>query len=142
MFGPLVLTTVASLISFSVMHADTIPFKTVDRGGQSGIEEPRQVVVRTAADWQKLWKEHAPERPAPTIDFTQSMVVAVFMGYRPTGGYAVEITAIDKQDSAVVVTYRERKPQPSDIVTQVITMPYHLVALNKASGEIRFTRAP
>ena len=142
MFGPFALTAVASLLSLSVMRADTVPFKTVDRGGQSGIEEPRQVVVRTAADWQKLWKEHAPERPAPTIDFTESMVVAVFMGYRPTGGYAVEITAIDKQDRAIVVRYRERKPQPSDIVTQVITMPYHLVALTKMPGDVRFTRAP
>jgi len=119
-----------------------VPFKTIERGGQSGIEEPRQVVVRTAPEWEKLWKEHALDRPLPPIDFTRSMVVGVFLGYRPTGGHSVEITGIERKDGDTVVTYRERKPQKTDIVTQVITMPYHLVSLDKVAGEVRFTRAP
>jgi len=119
-----------------------VSFKTIDRGGQSGIEEPRQVVVRTAAEWEKLWKEHALDRPLPPVDFTKAIVVGVFLGYRPTGGYGVEITGIERKDGEAVVTYRERKPQKTDIVTQVITMPYHLVSLDKIAGEVRFTRAP
>ncbi len=119
-----------------------VAFKTIERGGQSGIEEPRQVVVRTASEWEQLWKAHALDRPLPPIDFTRSMVIGVFLGYRPTGGYAVEITGIERKDSEAVVTYRERKPQKTDIVTQMITMPYHLVSLDKVDGEVRFTRAP
>ena len=121
---------------------EAVPFKTIDRGGQSGIEEPRQVVVRTAAEWEKLWKEHALDRPLPPVDFTRSMVIGLFLGYRPTGGYGVEITGIERKDSEAVVTYRERRPQKTDIVTQVITMPFHLVSLDKVTGEVRFTRAP
>jgi hypothetical protein len=47
-----------------------ISFTTVVAGPSSHIEEPRQVVVRTAADWQTLWKSHKPDSAAPLVDFT------------------------------------------------------------------------
>ena len=59
---------------------------TVAQGAMSNIEEPRQVVVRTAAEWQALWKEHSPETALPAVDFAQSTVVGVFLGSRPNSG--------------------------------------------------------
>jgi hypothetical protein len=121
--------------------ADPVAFKTLDRGEQSNIENAREVVVRTAAEWTALWKEHAPSQRPPAVDFTQSMIVGVFLGYRPTGGHSVEITRIDREGADLVVTYRERRPAKSDIVTQVITMPYQLVTIERFAGPVRFTRA-
>jgi hypothetical protein len=122
-------------------QTNTVPFKTIDRGQQSGIENAREVVVRTAAEWTTVWKEHAPDRTQPTIDFTTSMVVGIFLGTRATGGHSVEIASITRDGANLVVTYRERRPSSSDIVTQVITMPYHLVSLERSPGTVRFTRA-
>src|SRR5262245_36144035 len=42
------------------------PFATVAKGAMSNIEEPRQVVVRTEAEWQALWKQHDGNNAAPT----------------------------------------------------------------------------
>jgi PrcB C-terminal len=130
-----------SAVCCAAAPADPVTFKTIDRGGQSNIESAREVVVRTAADWTKLWSEHAGGRPRPRVDFTRSMVVGVFLGSRSTGGYSVDITRIEREGSDLVVTYRERKPDPADIVTQVITMPYHLVTTERFAGPIRFARA-
>jgi hypothetical protein len=118
-----------------------VAFKPLERGQQSNIESAREVVVRTAAEWTALWKEHAADRPRPAVDFTRSMVVGVFLGSRPTGGHSVDITRIDREGTALVVTYRERRPAAADIVTQVITMPYDLVTIEPFSGPIRFVRA-
>jgi PrcB C-terminal len=121
--------------------ADPMPFKTIDRGGHSEIEEAREVVAHTAAEWSTLWRQHAPDRPRPAVDFTRSMVIGVFLGSRPTGGYAVDVERIDGSEREVTVTWREAKPPADAVVTQVITTPYHLVTVDHVAGAVRFARA-
>ena len=116
-------------------------FKMVDRGDQSVVEDRREVVVRTAAEWAAFWKTHAPARPRPAVDFSKAMVVGIFVGTRPTGGHSVEITRIERQDDALVVTYREQRPATSDIVTQILTSPYVLVMTDRFAGPVRFVRS-
>lgn len=130
-----------SAVCCAAATADPVPFKTLDRGQQSYIEDAREVVARTAAEWTALWKQHAPERRPPGVDFTRSMVIGVFVGSRPTGGHSVEITRIEREGAELVVTYREKRPNPSDMVTQVITMPYDLVTTERFDGTVRFTRS-
>lgn len=129
-----------SIVGFAAATGEPVPFKPLDRGQQSFIEDAREVVVRTAAEWTALWKQHAPDQRPPAVDFTRSMVVGVFLGSRPTGGYTVEITRVDREATDLVVTYREQRPSKSDIVTQVITMPYELVTTDRFAGSVRFTR--
>jgi hypothetical protein len=114
---------------------------TVAQGTMSNIEEPRTVVVRTAAEWQALWKEHDPEHAAPAVDFAQSMVVGVFLGARPTAGFAVEITAVKADGNRTIVEYVERRPSRDDFVAQVVTSPFHLVRLMRTAGAVEFRRA-
>lgn len=113
---------------------------TVAQGAMSNIDEPRQVVVRTAAEWQALWKAHDPEGATPVVDFEVSMVAAVFLGSRPTAGFAVEITAVKTEGTRLVVEYRERRPPPDAIVAQVLTSPFHIVRLARATGPVEFRR--
>lgn len=116
-----------------------VPFATVAQGAMSNIEEPRQVVVRTAAEWQALWKEHG-RAATPTVDFTQSMVVAVFLGTRPTAGFSVAITAVKTEGTRTVVEYLEREPSRDAFVGQVLTSPFHAVRLARTAGPVEFRR--
>jgi hypothetical protein len=116
--------------------------RVLDRGAQSGIEEARQVVVRTAAEWNALWKQHAPQRPVPAVDFGREVVAAVFLGSRPSGGFAVQIVGTAPQAGTLVVQYRETKPGADAIAAQVITSPFQLVALPKADGDVKFEKVP
>src|SRR5829696_2876431 len=94
---------------------------TVAQGSRSGIEEHREAIVRTAAEWQALWKIHGASTSPPVIDFANDMVVAIFLGTRPTGGYRVEITAAHPEAQSLVVDYVERRPGADDIVSQALT---------------------
>jgi len=132
--------TAGSAVCCAGVFVEPVTFKTIDRGVQSNIESRREVVVRTAAEWARLWKEHTINGQPPEVDFAQSMVVGIFLGSRSTGGHGVEITRIDRENAELVVTYRERQPGKSDIVTQVITMPYHLVTVERFPGLVRFKR--
>lgn len=115
-------------------------FATVAQGAMSNIEAPRQVVVRTASEWQTLWREHGQDGPAPPVDFTVSTVVGVFAGSRPTAGYAVEITAVKTEGNRTIVEYRERQPPRDALVLQVITSPFHLVRVPRTGAAIEFRR--
>lgn len=131
---------------FTLLHAaaaqpQTIPFATVARGHHGGIEESREAVVRTESEWKALWKENAADQPEPSVDFAKSIVAGVFLGTRSTGGYAVEITAVERQGADVVVRYRETKPDPSMMVTQVLSSPFHIVSFEKTTGEVKFQKA-
>lgn len=117
-----------------------IDLMTVAQGVMSGIEEPRQVVVRTMAEWRALWQEHGAQGAAPDVDVSRSMVVAVFLGTRPTAGFGVEITAVKSTGKSVVVEYRERRPAPGALTAQILTFPFHIVRIASVSGPIEFKR--
>jgi hypothetical protein len=115
---------------------------TLAQGPMSRIEEPRQVVVRSAAEWQALWKEHDPDRMAPGVDLTQSIVVAVFLGSRPTAGFAVEIVGVSHEAKRSVVEYVERRPPPGGVTAQVLTAPFHIARIARTDSPIEFRRRP
>lgn len=117
-------------------------FRTVERGSQSNIDSQSRVVVRSAAEWTKLWKTHNFDKPEPRVDFDEEMVVGVFMGSRPTGGYTVEIVSLADKDGTLVVSYRETSPRPGTMTAQVLTFPYHLIATAKRSGDVTFEKVP
>src|SRR3954468_17397949 len=94
-------------VSCLTVLADPLPFKTFDRGQYSHIERPRQVVVRSVAEWTALAKQHGRAGPPPPIDFAHQMLVDFFLGSRPTGGYDVEITRIERQGADLAVPWRE-----------------------------------
>lgn len=107
----------------------------------SGIAAPRQVVAKTQDEFDKLWREHAPGRPAPNVDFTKNMVVGVFLGSRPSGGFSVEITNVRRDGDALVVTWTERRPAPDQMAAQVMTAPAQLVSVPRFDGQVRFEKA-
>jgi hypothetical protein len=106
----------------------------------SAIDAPRQVVAKTAAEFQSLWRAHAPGRPTPNVDFAANMVVAVFLGSRPSAGYSVHITGVRRDGDALVVTWAERRPAPDQMAAQVMTAPAQIVAVPRFDGPIRFEK--
>jgi PrcB C-terminal len=117
----------------------TIVFAMLAQGTNSQITEARQVVVRTADEWQTLWKAHGATA-APPVDFSKSMVVGVFLGERNSAGYGVQITSVRQTPDAIVVEYRERRPAPGSMTAQVITSPFQLVSIPRDARKIEFTQ--
>ena len=118
-----------------------VPITTIGQGSQSGIESRREVLVRTAGEWQALWKEHDPDAPLPRVDFEKSMVIGVFLGFRNTGGYSVAITSIERAGDEIVVTWKESRPGPQDITSQVLTFPFQLARIERLDGKVVFKQA-
>ena len=130
----------AALIAAAALQGGP-PLRALDKGDQSNMDDVRQSVARTPAEWNTLWRQHAPDRTQPKVDFAREMVVGVFMGSRPTAGFAVEIFGTRDEGGMLVVQYRETRPARGMVSAQVITSAYHIVALPTRSGDVKFERA-
>jgi VWFA-related protein len=115
-----------------------VQMQTVNADIMSAVDRPEQVVARNDNEWQALWRRHAPGRPAPAVDFTKNMVIAVFLGSRPSGGYQVQIVGVRSAGATLVVQWSEQRPGPGQVAAQVMTAPAHIVSVPRHAGEVRF----
>ena len=135
-------TPSTSSTNLSVPNPEPIRILRDWQGSQCGVSQARQLVVRDPGEWKTIWKQMAatrePEPPAPEIDFEKEMVVGVFLGEKPTGGYTVRITRLRSIPEGVEVQVRETSPPPGSLVAQVLTQPYHLVTVERKEGRVKF----
>ncbi len=119
---------------------DPVPMTPLNSDRMSGIDRVQQTVVRTDAEWRALWQEHAPGRPAPVVDFNTRMVLAVFLGSRPSGGYMVQITQVRDEGNGLLVEWIEGRPAPGTSAASVMTAPSFLVTVPRRDGPVRFEK--
>ena len=124
-----------------------LAFQTVAKGFRSGIRAPLQTVVRTESEWHALWQKHTSLQsnpPAlPPIDFKSEIVVAIFLGEKPTGGSAVEITGAERSDGALTVTYDEKSSRPGGMTIQAFTQPFDIIRVAVTGiDKVTFRRLP
>jgi protease stability complex PrcB-like protein len=128
--GVTIALSAAALIGSAVQPRSP---RTIAKGDQSNIESPTQVLARTEAEWVALWRRHAGDRERPPVDYTREMVVGVFMGSRPNAGFSTAIVSSMEVKGVLVVRYRETIPPAGTVTAQILTFPYHLVAIPKAA---------
>jgi hypothetical protein len=125
--------------------AQTLPIRSLKKGAFSGIREVKQEVIKNAEAWEKLWKQHTTAAGGadniPAVDFSKEMVVAVTMGSKRTGGYAIEIVAAEAQDKALKISVKKSSPPPDAMTIQALTAPFHFVAVPKSDLKPEFVIA-
>jgi hypothetical protein len=124
------------MMDSSSQSKSQVTFHTVGKGSRSGVRAFRQSVVRTQAEWEMLWQRHTSAEtnlsPPPALDFNKEIAVAIFLGEKPTGGFAVEIVRVERIGDELVINYKEASPAPGAIVTQALTQPFHIVRIDGA----------
>jgi len=71
------------------------------------------------------------------IDLKKQMVIVIFAGEKPTGGYSVELKSLEVKEK-LVVHWNLKTPGPDDIVTQAITYPELILLVDRFDGEVVF----
>ena len=96
-------------------------------------------VVSDAASFDTLWLQHnGSSQQKPEVDFDKETVLAVFSGQKKTGGYQIEITKISQSGSTLNVSYKETSPASSDLTSQVLTSPAHMVKISLSKSQNNF----
>jgi VWFA-related protein len=111
----------------------------VVEGAISGVAELREVVARNEEEWQQLWRTLPFKRAAPKVTFENTMIVAVFLGERPTAGYKPEITAVRLEGGTLVVEWQERTPSHAGN-PPTVTTPFAVAGVPMHAGPVRFEK--
>lgn len=120
---------------------------TVAKGENSRIADRRRVVVRAPDAWASLWAAHAGAASSapPEIDFATTIVAGAFAGQRSGGGYVIEIVGAVDEGGGTRLMVDERPPAldaeggQSHFREEGAGAPFHMVALPRTGGEIRWT---
>ena len=138
----LVPKTIQPVYFVPVQGAPTPPITINDafQGVNSSALLPQAVVSRDTLAWSKFWTDTFKGAvTAPTVDFAQYMAVGVLLGPKPSGGYAVTITSVDRVADRLVVNYRTTAPVPGQVVTQAPTAPYAIAIIPTSPLPVTFS---
>lgn len=123
-------------------EASNVPFVNEWKGVHANRETSGQIVARDLKTWQDAWKTMQgnvkPGPDTPQTDFNKNEIIAVFMGQKPSGGYAVEIVGVEKKTDKLVVKVKESSPPPDAMVTMALTSPYHVVEIPRTDLAVEF----
>ena len=117
------------------------------KSGGLSYREPGGMVFRDKVSWEIFWDNHClaisaggGKVAAPEVDFSSQMLVGVFSGEKPTGGYGIAIQRILESPKTVIVEYLEKSPAPDAIVTMAVTYPCHIVSLSRSEKNVVFKK--
>jgi hypothetical protein len=119
-----------------------IEFQTIVKGYYSGHTSSAYYVIDNQENWTNVWNEYqrifTPQYPPPEVNFSESLVIAVFMGEQTSGGFEIAIKSIHPRNNLLVVNVDKTHPGPHCIVTLALTQPYHIIKLDKIDKQIVF----
>ena len=110
------------------------------------------VCFRSQEEMARVWvADGGKAENRPKVDWEKEMVLALFAGEKPTGGFKVEIEKViqvqvkDKKGGRetlrtkdLVVLYRGTAPAPGAAATDALTYPAHVVVVPKSEGQVLF----
>jgi hypothetical protein len=129
--------------------------RVLSNRARSTMDQPLRTVLRSEEEWKKLSAKAfavkpapvpvgvegaAPKNPVAGVDWSREMVVAIFLGIKPTSGYRVAITEARPVEGKLVVAYTERAPGKGAITLQALTAPYALAVVPKSNLPVEWKR--
>lgn len=115
-------------------------FVDVTSGVQSRVNETGGIVARNDAELQALWSRLGLERAMPRVTFENTMIVAVYLGSRPSAGYGAEIVGVRRDGETMIVEWVERLPRGDAAAEETVTTPYVIVGVPAFAGDVQFAK--
>jgi len=122
-----------------------VAFKIIAKGQHSNISLANQLVIKNRADWLQLLKINGDtsiinkkNSKSFAIDFSDNIVIALFAGQQPTGGYSIGVSHIKKVNDNLFVTLSFTEPNKNDNVSLALSQPYIFLSTEKIDGKVIF----
>ena len=124
-----------TILVLSILDKNRIEFQTISKGTSSGHKKAAYYIIENEDKWADIWNQHVrfylPPPPSPEVNFSETTIIAVFMGECNTGGYGIEIKSILDMNQSVVVKVEKTYPGKGCGRTMAVTEPYHIVRIER-----------
>jgi hypothetical protein len=112
-----------------------IPYRQVGEGNLAALTGSLSVIrdPQTWADFVSASGLRDPAGHAPHVNFSTEMAVALFLGQRPSGGYQITVTRVERRGTWLVIMATESVPC---VAILILTNPVAVVAVPKSTDPI------
>ena len=133
-----------------ILDLQCMEFQTISKGHVSGHKNSAYYVIENESEWAVVWNHHAsvywPSQPPPEIDFSKTMIIAVFGGEFTVLGYGIEIKEVIDTPQCAIVKVENTCTVSSGswdslrwyAVIPALCQPYHIIKMNRVDKEITF----
>jgi len=132
----------ALLVAAKDAEFETVNFQTVIKSQSSGHQFQASYLIGNQEQWNILWSKiragTIPREPPPEVDFNRYILLAHFMGARPSSGYEVEFVELFERGNKLYVRVLEIHPGPNCLTLTVITRPFHAIKVPRTEKQIEF----
>lgn len=118
-------------------------------GYQSSLDEESLEVINDTERFTELYfaSDTNLSNEIPTVDFDESTIIAIHLGFKPSLGYQVQVRDVTESASHINVNYVVESPSEGCEVDLAISYPYCFMAIDKTDKEVLFnatqeTRCP
>jgi hypothetical protein len=137
------LSGVRASATFQTSHPVLVNYRVLLSGTQSALHQPVRLVLQDRDALARFLREHAPDQPTavPLVDFGRQLVVAEWLGDRPTTGYRVRL---GEKPAEITPTgwfrlgFVHSNPGAGCSVAAQVTQPFVLVAFDRHPEEMLF----
>jgi len=92
-------------------------------------------IINSESEWENIFGEIDVK---PDVNFKDKTVIAVVMGQKPSGGYSVSLKQLEVGKDTIQFMVEEVIPGEKCFVTEGLTNPYQIIAIDKTQKEIKF----
>lgn len=123
---------------FESTYGGSVPFGTIDRGGDSGVELRDSFVITERNAWVAFWAAHRGSVAVPPVDFDRDAVIVAAVGLRQEAGDSVEIRRVLPVGDSTFVQRVERVPGDFCSPAEKHHYPFHIVVVPAVPLPVRF----
>jgi PrcB C-terminal len=121
---------------------ETIPFQILAQDTYGGYTDSKFMVIEDNKSLTEVFnllnKSRLPELEIPAINFKEELVIALFLGEKNSGGYAITVEQVLDKNNKVYIVYNVESPKTGDMVASVMTQPFSIIKIPKTAKEIVF----
>lgn len=120
--------------------AQQITHEVLLQGSNGGYTTPKKMIIKNQKELQSVYTQinltRKPGYRVPKVNFKEEMVIALFIGEKSSGGYAISISKIEDLETEVHAFIKET--QPEGMATMAITQPFYFCKIPRTEKQIVF----
>ncbi len=124
------------------MNQKKIPLESLALGLYCSHQDRATYIITQEPDWNRLWntieRENTFQRNLPPVNFSQYMIIAVFMGEHLQGGAQTRITGARERSGKLLVAILETRVDEGGEGPSWSVQPYHIVKVPRIHAPIDF----
>ncbi len=111
-----------------------------------GDESPEYLIIQDQSSllsvWNRAYGNQLSTPPMPDLNFDKETIVAIFMGQKSTGGYALALENASIENNELFLDIKQIVPGQGAITTMALTHPWMIIRILRGGLKLAWLRDP